>query len=196
MSFCAFEIHSHMPEKKSRFQAKNKHVWGVEVLQGIFLSNTWPAPTVRHLPLIPLVIWILHKLWGEQECLYYCKQFNDICCFTTNLCFTASAIACSGQEFTVLSAWQTIVWISSKKIWLLGGFASLESSETRQYLSQHFLTAAGDFGDTGSLVAITPASGTCLVCWVLKWFNLSRSLQLMWSMWMKCNYLIYKVIWL
>jgi len=76
--------------KKSRFQAKNKHVCGVEVLRGIFLSNTWPTPTFRHLPPIPLVIWILHKLWGQQDCLCYCKQFSDICCCWKVLAMTKS----------------------------------------------------------------------------------------------------------
>lgn len=47
-------------------------------------------------------------------------------------------------------------------LWLLVGFASLETSENRQSSSGHFLAIVGALGAVGTLVAITPASGTCL----------------------------------
>lgn len=40
-------------------------------LWGVFLSNTSPAPTLRPLPSLPLLICFLHKFWGEQDSLCY-----------------------------------------------------------------------------------------------------------------------------
>lgn len=48
-------------------------------------------------------------------------------------------------------------------LWLLVGFASLESSEIRQSSSGYFLAIAGAFGAVGALGAFTPASGNCLL---------------------------------
>lgn len=48
-------------------------------LWGVFLSNTNPAPTLRLLPSLPLLICSLHKLQGEQNSLCYCKRSTNIC---------------------------------------------------------------------------------------------------------------------
>lgn len=161
-----------------------------EALWGIFLSNTWPTPTLRPLPSLPLLICFLHKLWGEQDCQCYCKQPSNICS-----CWKPLAMI----KFLLLSFSHCLQWTKVHNhscaackfldffcgCWLVLHLWNTQRIDKSS--SGHFLAIVGALGAVGTLVAITPASGTCLPHWGLKCFHLSRSLQLIWGMWMKFN---------
>lgn len=173
MSFCAFEIHSHMPEKKNNqgFRLKTSMCVGCRFCGEYFWVTCDPLPYSDICLLFPCLSAFFTGVGREQNCLCYNKHMWHLLLLETtsyDKIFTSQLQPLSAVAQRLLSSlFDTQLFgfpPNSFGFWLV----SCLWSETRQNSSQHFLIAAVDFGDIVTLLAVTTASGTCSVCWVEK----------------------------